>query len=341
MKVGFIAPLSIAAVNGGVRTQTQQTAEHLQKLGVEIEFISPWSADLDIDLAHIFLAGPDVLGITKRLRELSIPIVLSPVFFANRSAKTISRVLKIEKALSAIGSGIRSEFGVKSEICSNSDLILPNTLQEGLLIEEGLGISADKIIVVPNGVESRFKDANPELFTETHKKQDFVLFAGQAGAPRKNVITLIKAAADIDAEIIIIGPMYEDDYSNECRSLARNAGNVTFLGELPHNSEMLASAYAACHTFVLPSYFETPGIAAMEAALAGACIAITERGGTQDYFRDMVSYLNPQSVSSIAHAVNESLKRPKSGDLKEHILSEYRWKSVAEKTLEVYRKLIS
>jgi len=43
---------------------------------------------------------------------------------------------------------------------------------------------------------------------------------------------------------------------------------------------MLASAYAACDVFVLPSMFETPGIAALEAGLAGAKIVITKYGGT-------------------------------------------------------------
>lgn len=340
MKVGIIAPLSIAAVNGGVRTQATQTASHLQKLGIEVEYISPWTNELKVDLVHIFLAGSGVLGITKRMKELSIPVVLSPVFFANRSAGVIAVALKAEKALSIVGSGIRSEFGIKAEVCQHSRLILPNTLQEALLIEEGLGIDAEKIIVVPNGVESRFKEADPKLFIETYQKKDFVLFVGQAGAPRKNVLALLKAAPDINSELVIIGSFYDDEYGYECKDLASATGNVLLLDPVDHDSDLLASAYAACHTFVLPSQFETPGIAAMEAALTGANIAITRKGGTHDYFRELAFYLDPGSVSSVSDAINNSLSKPKSNKLRDRILAEYTWDKVAEKTLEAYKLIV-
>lgn len=97
MKVGFIAPLSIAAVNGGVRTQAHQTAQHLENLGVEVEFISPWQTSLDVDLVHIFTASPETLGILKRCAGLGVKTALSPVFFSNKSAKELSLALKLEK----------------------------------------------------------------------------------------------------------------------------------------------------------------------------------------------------------------------------------------------------
>lgn len=55
MKVGFAAPLSLAAVNGGVRTQVMQTAHHLRLLGVDVEFIHFDQQHFDYDLVHIFL----------------------------------------------------------------------------------------------------------------------------------------------------------------------------------------------------------------------------------------------------------------------------------------------
>ena len=39
MKIGIAAPLSLASVNGGVRTQVLQTAHHLRLLNVDLEFI--------------------------------------------------------------------------------------------------------------------------------------------------------------------------------------------------------------------------------------------------------------------------------------------------------------
>lgn len=339
MKVGFVAPLGIALVNGGVRTQALQTASALTKSGVEVEFISPWQEGIEADFVHIFVTGLDTLGILTRCSELGIKTVLSPVFFSNRSASLISTSLKAEKVLSKVGSGIRSDFGIKAEACSIADLVLPNTSAEAILIEKGFGINSAKIEVIPNGVELRFANATPDLFVQKYGLRDFVLFVGQAGALRKNVIKLLESAPDIEAPIVIIGSLYDDEYGEQCKQLGRKAGNVTFIETLDHNSDLLASAYAACHTFVLPSQFETPGIAAMEAALAGANIAITDRGGTDDYFGEWAEYLTPESSDSITKAVNNALSKEKSESLKNHIHKNYSWDAVGEKTLKAYNKL--
>ena len=340
MKVGFIAPIGIATVNGGVRTQVLQTAAALQTLGVEIQFLSPWQDSFDVDLVHVFVASIDNLGILNRCSELGIKIALSPVFFSNRSASTISTSLLVERLIGRFISGIRSDFGVKAEACRLASIILPNTSSETELISKGFNIPYSKISTVPNGVETRFVDASSQLFIDKYGIKDFVLFVGQAGAPRKNVFNLMKAAPNIDSKIVVIGSLYDDDYSNSCRKLAEEAGNVLFIDNLDHESDLLASAYAACSTFVLPSYFETPGIAALEAALTGANVAITQRGGTNDYFRNWAVYLDPESPSSIAEAVNISLGKDKSEELKNHILEHYTWDNVGEATLKGYSSII-
>ena len=339
MKVGFIAPLEITAVNGGVRTQALQTASELKLLGIEVEFISPWQNIFDVDFVHVFVAGPSTIGILNRCSELGLKTVLSPVFFSNRSAKTINRSLKIESLLAKVGSGIRSDFGIKSEACRLADIIIPNTTAEAVLIINGFDVNKTKVSVIPNGVESRFTDSNPELFIEKYGVKDFVLFVGQSGAPRKNLIKLLEASPNINSKIVVIGSLYDDDYGNRCKELAKKSGNVTFIDTLEHDSELLSSAYSACHTFVLPSLFETPGIAAMEAALAGANIAITNKGGTYDYFGEWASYLDPNSTNSIAEAVNKALQKKKNEKLKTVILDKFSWKIVAEKTLAVYKQL--
>ncbi len=339
MKVGFIAPLEITAVNGGVRTQALQTANELSKLGVEIEFISPWQKSLDVDLVHIFVAGPSTIGILNRCSELGIKTVLSPVFFSNRSAKTISLSLGIEGLIAKLGSGIRSDFGIKSEACRHADVILPNTSAEAELIINGFDVNPSKVTVIPNGVETRFADSNPELFIETYGLKDFVLFVGQSGAPRKNLIKLLEAAPHINSNIVVIGSLYDDDYGTRCKTLAEKSDNITFIETLEHDSELLSSAYSACNTFVLPSFFETPGIAAMEAALSGANIAITNKGGTNDYFGELANYLDPKSSDSIAKAVNKSLQKKKSEELKNVLLDNFSWDIIAKKTLAVYKKL--
>ena len=78
----------------------------------------------------------------------------------------------------------------------------------------------------------------------------------------------------------------------ECRRAGE--GLVAWLGRLDHDDPLLASAYAAARVFALPSWFETPGLAALEAALAGCAVVITPYGSTREYFGGLVAYARPR-----------------------------------------------
>jgi glycosyltransferase involved in cell wall biosynthesis len=343
MKVGYVAPMSIAAINGGLRTQALQTIEHIRNFGVKPVLISPWDENDvgSLDLVHVFGASIENIGIVDHLYTQQIPFLLSPVFFSNRSAAVIKRFLKIEKLSTAFSHAVRSDLSIKADLSHKANLILPNTKEEAQLIQEGFSVSSKKIQVVPNGVEAFFAEANPDLFIEEYGLKDFVLFVGQAGAERKNVIKLLEIAPKIDSEIVIIGSFYENKYSKKCMSLAKIAENVTLIETLEHQSKMLASAYAASKVFVLPSQYETPGIAAMEAALTGSQIVITEKGGTKDYFSGFAEFITPESSTSLLEGIQKALVKKKSTELKEHILANYSWYKVAELTSNQYKKVLA
>lgn len=343
MKVGFIAPQSIAAVNGGVRTQALMTAQHLKNLGVEVVLVSPWDQlnELDIDLYHVFSASIENIGILRQLNALDKKIVLSPVMYSNRSSSTVKSILKGENLVGKLHQGMFSEFRIKQQACTLATHLVPNTLAEASLIIEGLTIPSHKIDPIPNGVEERFKDASPALFEDTYGIKDFILFVGHASSKRKNVYSLLEASKSINHPVVIIESFDQSEYSKQCTQLAESLAHVNIIDALPHDSAMLASAYAACKTFVLPSMFETPGIAAMEAALAGANIVITEKGGTQEYFKDFAIYIDPASTSSIYEALDSSQKKGKNNQLRDHIQSRYVWSEVAKQTLTVYQKVLN
>ncbi|MDR9419018.1 glycosyltransferase family 4 protein [Gracilimonas sp.] len=343
MKVGIIVPMSIAAVNGGLRTQVNFTVNHLRNFGVEPAFISPFD-DLEkseLDLVHVFGSSVENSGIVSQLKQFDIPIILSPVFYSNRSASFIAKTIKIERFLERFGSGIRSDFSIKAKICAQADLIIPNTKKEAEIVSEGFSISNDNIAVIPNGVEERFAKADPELFHEKYGITDFVCFAGQAGAPRKNVELLLKSAPSLNAPLVIIGDFSDNDYGSKCKKIAAELDTVTLIDSLDHDSDLLASAYAACKVFVLPSQYETPGIAAMEAALSGSNIVITEKGGTKEYFLDYAEYIKPGSKSSLIQRINQALSKTSSNSLRDHILNNYTWHKVAELTYNQYKRVLS
>jgi glycosyltransferase involved in cell wall biosynthesis len=92
---------------------------------------------------------------------------------------------------------------------------------------------------------------------------------------------------------------------------------------------------------VLPSLYETPGLSALEAALAGAKVVITERGGTMEYFGNMAEYVNPGSVKSIRKAIRRSISKEENKRLREHIRKNFLWEKIAQKLYETYLEVVT
>ncbi|HNV87022.1 MAG TPA: hypothetical protein PKL97_08705, partial [Candidatus Omnitrophota bacterium] len=108
---------------------------------------------------------------------------------------------------------------------------------------------------------------------------------------------------------------------------------------ISHQSGLLAAAYAACNTFLLASWLETPGLAALEAALAGAKVVITEEGATQEYFSGYATYVAPDKLRDIRKKTLDVYEKSGDSKLREHVQQNYLWVHAARKTLEGYRLL--
>lgn len=343
MKICMIAQHSVTMVGGGPRVQALQTARYLPDYGVEVDFFNPWreyQSDA-FDLAHIFGANMMTYDIALRLHQFRRRFVVSSIFYTMRSPAFMRAARRMEQLANRAFSGVWTDYGLTARVCELGDAVLPNTSAEGRLIEEGLEIDGKKIHVIPNGVEERFGHAEPSHFIRKYGMRDFILCVGHIGSRRKNVLALIRALARIDHPAVIIGQVQAGSYAQQCLDEAARNRNITIIEGLPNDSPMLESAYAACDLFTLPSTFETPGIAALEAGLAGAKVAITKYGGTREYFLDYAEYQEPSSVTSIATAIERGLNRLKSDALREHIRREYLWQRVAEKTAAAYRSVLS
>jgi len=342
LKILMITPLSAGIVHGGVRMQSLKTAEYLKKSGHTVDLFNPWeSHDFEsYDCIHLFLAANETLTAAQRLSGLNSKLVVSPVFFTRRSPATIRKVMRIEKFGSQYIKGIFSDYSIKASVCNATDLVLPNTKAEARLISEGFGINQKKVIVIPNGVDLRFENASPELFHDTYDIRDFTLFAGDASAERKNLYPLLRQYTPEDPPLVIIGALNDSPYSKKCLKIMKANSNIHFLGLMDHDDPLLESAYAAASVFTLPSQFETPGIAALEAALAGCKIAITEAGGTREYFGEHAYYIDPENETSIMPAIRAAHEKTKTDTLKKHIKESFTWKAVAQKTEEAYRSIL-
>jgi glycosyltransferase involved in cell wall biosynthesis len=343
VKVVLASYQAVSLLSGGPYTQIRGTAQYLTEHGVTPMFFDQWRrlTSQDCDLVHLFAANIGTYHLAREIRQLGIPMVVSPIVFSSHSEVFLRGVLAATRAAQRLGPGLWSDYAICADICSWAASVLPNTAAEADLIREGLGVPGEKIHVIPNGVDERFRHGDAELFTQEYGLKNFILNVGHIGPKRKNVLNLIRALGQIDRPAVLIGRVEGSDQGEECLAEARKHENILVLEGITNDSELLASAYAACDVFVLPSLFETPGIAALEAGLAGAKVVITPSGGTREYFRDMATYVDPGSVDSIRNGILTALEQPSSSPLREHIGKEFLWQMVAAKTATVYAEVLS
>jgi len=356
MKVLFVTCQHSFQVYGGVEVQMLGLCKQLGHLGVQVKFFNAVEDNIaDYDIIHFWrpLGHPfDACILASTAKKAGVKVVVSPIYWKPWKPILSFEGRKIRFQLGSLLKNVISSFVQKSgndlgfasiykfhaELLRSANLLLPNSWSEGRLLIDSFKVNRERIFPVPIGVEEKFANAKADQFVSKYGVKDFLLFVGRI-EPRKNVLQLIKAfrSTTLNTQLVIIGHTFDKQYFEECFKAAKGDKNIIFCGFLSHDSDLLGSAYAAAKALVLPSWYETPGIVALEAGLGGANIAITSVGGTMEYFKDLAFYINPTDLSSITKAIVNSWRHDRTSKLKDHILNNYTMKQVAIKTLEAYR----
>jgi glycosyltransferase involved in cell wall biosynthesis len=94
---------------------------------------------------------------------------------------------------------------------------------------------------------------------------------------------------------------------------------------------------------ILASWFETTGLAGLEAGITGANAVVTEKGYTKEYYSDKAWYCDPESEASIKNSVLSAYnaKRGSKG-LEDHIKKmNLTWENAAKMTCQVYLNVLN
>jgi glycosyltransferase involved in cell wall biosynthesis len=179
--------------------------------------------------------------------------------------------------------------------------------------EELLGVSRERISVVPNGVEPVFTREGPKA------DGDYVLAVGTL-EPRKNLQRTIAAAKRVGVELRVVGE----------RGWGRVDAGVDWQGRV--GDEELARLYRGARCLVYPSHYEGFGIPVAEALACGTPVVTSRGSAMEEVAGDAAVLVDPLDVSSIAAGIAEATSRPVDG------FEVPTWDDAARLTVEVYRE---
>ncbi len=288
------------------------------------------------DLIHAHFSYPDGFGMIGLAKKWKVPLVISAL-------GTIERKVAYEGSYT-------SRQIIEAMNCADKVLSVSEDLKLHIV---NLGISEDKVSVVPNGVDTeKFKPAGKEYargLLNLPQNKKMVLFVG-ALRKIKGVDYLIEAAknvVDANTELYMVGR--DDGLKKSLEKRAQElkiADCIKFIG--PVNHEDIPLWISASDILVLPSLSEGRPNVVLEALACEVPVVATNVGGIPELMvNGETGYLVPaKNPVELSEKVNKLLEdgdlRVRMGKLgrKSIIQRGLTWEAHAEKTVDIYSKLL-
>lgn len=315
----------------GSKMQAEIWIEELEKKGHHVTRINPWGHYdwKSFDIVHVFGFGLWNYDMIHWGSGLNPNFVFSPIIDTNTPMWKYRFATHFGCARLRLFSQNYALRKLKKDI----KLFLARTEYEANYLRDGYGISNDKIAIVP--LSYRETNYNPEV-----QKESFCLFTGTMTQPRKNVPRLIEAAKKYGFRLKLAGNTGNAISKENLLSLIGNATNIEVLGFV--SDDELFSLYNRAKVFALPSLNEGVGLVALEAAMHGCNIVITNLGGPKEYYPSgMAQLVDPYNTDDIGQAIlramDDNTTQPK---LRNHLEKTYNVSSCTDLLVKQYTKLL-
>ena len=298
--------------------------------------------DYDLVHGHYWLSG--VAGLRLRTRW-SVPLV-----------QMFHTLGQLKNSVARTADQIEPELRIASEtgIIGAADRVIAASAVERDHLGWYYGARRDRVAVIPCGVDT-------ELFTPADAAAakaelglpngPLLLYVGRL-TPIKGLETLLEALTFLRVRplLLVIGGDQDEPLNGHVahlRTLVSTLGvadSVRFLGAQPQ--QRLRLYYAASEATVMPSYYESFGMVALEAMACASPVIASNVGGLTTTVRDGVTgFLVPDGdPAALAEAIGRVLG---DGDLRWRLgreaarwASQYRWPCVAEAVCREYARFV-
>lgn len=335
MKIAYIiTPHAVVDKSNGIKSQAITWGNALQQKGHQVDYIDTWKYYdwPSYDAVHFFGNGSWVNTIRTYLSQKNPRCVYSPIYDPNPFLE--SKNQQIQKRLSKLTHGkwncalynvCREYQGYKK--------ILVRTDHEHKMIKKLFDVPEEVIAKVPLSYSHNLKYEE-----NLPQKEDFVFHMSLFTQPRKNVIRLVQAAKKYGFRLKIAGNPGTEEAYKAFMKVINNAPNIEVLGFISEEEKI--DLYKRAKVFALPSVSEGVGIVAVDAALYGADIVVTNIGGPKEYYNGMAEIVNPYNVDEIGQACLKLLNgKTYQPELRKYINDNYSLNKISDLLIKEYSQL--
>lgn len=313
-----------------------------------IDGIDAWrltrGGEYDLIHAHYWLSGVAALALRRRW---AVPVL--------QMFHTLGRLKnRVARSGAELEPAIR--LAEETRIVSAADRIVAANVVERAELLRDHGAHAQRIATIPCGVDTELFAPGDRAAARRALGLDgrpTLLWVGRI-APIKGLDTLLDAVERLHVtgtavRLLIVGGDADEPWNGHERALRDQierlglSDAVSFLG--PQPQDLLPTYYVAADVTVVPSYYESFGMVALEAMACGSPVIASRVGGLVTTVRDGVTgFLVPESdVGALADRIQALIADP---DLRWRIgregvrwAAQHRWPCVAEAVCREYASL--
>ncbi len=322
--------------------EKEEIAAHLPEFERNLlAFVEQEGAAYDMVHSHYWMSGAVASHLAERW---GVPHVA--MFHTLGEVKNRARSSEHEPA---------SRIEAERAIAKSADRIVVASQHEKHLLTSLYGARDESIAVVPCGVDlDLFSPMDKEFARKRlglRASERIILFVGRI-EPLKGIDILIAAAAqmheDENFEVLIVGgDARAETQVEQLRAQAAALGvdhHISFVGAVEHDK--LPLYYNAADVCVVPSYYESFGLVAVESMACGTPVVASRVGGMTSTISDgETGYLIPWRcpepfVERLELLLDNDELRASFGRAGREAVERYRWANVADAVAALYESLL-
>ncbi len=247
----------------------------------------------------------------------------------------------------------------ETELMDKLDRIVAATAAERAALSWQYGADAEKVEIIPCGVDLKLFRPRPKAEARVAlglTAKNILLLVGRI-EPIKGVDVLIGAVqklveqGDRETQALIVGggsKAGQDDNpeARRLQAMVQELGLQDYVKFLPsQNQQHMPYYYSAADITIMPSHYESFGMAALESQACGTPVIASRAGGLPYAVKDGFSGLlvpsgNPEELAgAIRGLLDQPELRSRLGQQAIVHAEQFGWRSIADRVIDLYRDM--